>query len=235
MIGGAVGASADSVAAERLPPGGKPRPRGDRLYSRPLGWGILLSALVHAAAFLLWRAPLPSPQAGEGASRLTAPEPVRAGSLIGVRLKVERLEIPPPPRSPVELEEPRVAYLAHRPVVAEPLLAAPESRSVGLGTLDGGAADRLGKRGASTGLVSPTPRAVFPEWDPPPAIRGTQVRVRILVDREGIPTGRIELLPPTADAAFNRRLLEKVRRMEFHAGRIDGVPVEAWAELVFVF
>jgi hypothetical protein len=62
-----------------------------------------------------------------------------------------------------------------------------------------------------------------------------RVTARVLVSAEGQPLGEVQLVPPTPDQAFNRRLVEKVLQMQYIPGRRDGEPVEAWAEITFVF
>ncbi len=62
-----------------------------------------------------------------------------------------------------------------------------------------------------------------------------RVTARVLVDAEGKPIGDVQLDPPTPDRDFNRRLVDKVLQMEYIPASRDGEPVEAWAEITFVF
>jgi len=62
-----------------------------------------------------------------------------------------------------------------------------------------------------------------------------RITARVRVNAEGEPIGEVELVPPTPDPSFNRRLAEKVMQMRYIPARRDGEPVEAWAEITFVF
>jgi hypothetical protein len=62
-----------------------------------------------------------------------------------------------------------------------------------------------------------------------------RVTARVLVNAEGKPIGDVQLHPPTPNGDFNRRLVDKVLRMEYIPARREGEAVEAWAEITFVF
>lgn len=141
-------------------------------------------------------------------------------------------EIPPPPE-PAELTE--------EPVVDLPEIGGPVSVTLGApgrsrgGASGSGSTPGSGLGGTGSRTTSPVPRSIVPEWDPPGDVRGMRVTARVLVSAEGRPLGEVQLVPPTPDEAFNRRLVEKVLQMAYIPGRRDGEPVEAWAEITFVF
>lgn len=147
---------------------------------------------------------------------------------------VRRSEIRPPPRPRIDVAEP---VLRARPV---PRSSLPATR-ISLGAppdvgLPGGRGSEAGRSGGpGEGTTPAVPRSLFPEWDPPDSVRGMEVTVRVRVDARGRPTGEVELVPPTPDRAFNRRLTEKATRMEYRPARQGGVAVAGWAEITFVF
>lgn len=163
---------------------------------------------------------------------MAAPRAFAGGALEAIALAGTRpLEIPPPPE-PTELaDEPAIELLdagALSVTLGTPGRAAGSSSGTG---------DEPGRGLGGTGsrTTSPVPRSLVPEWDPPARVRGMRVTARVLVNAEGEPVGEVQLSPPTPDRAFNRRLAEKVLQMRYVPGRRDGRPVEAWAEITFVF
>ena len=62
-----------------------------------------------------------------------------------------------------------------------------------------------------------------------------KVTIRVQVDAYGRPTGYVELVPPTPNKKFNRKLEDKARGMQYYPARLDGRPVPGWAEITFVF
>lgn len=208
--------------------------RPDRLDRRALAWGLAASLAVHALAFLAFRgAPSVSPDGDLAAAR--GPEPAAPrDALQAMSLTVRRTEIRPPPRPRIDVAEP---VLRARPVPRSSLpatrisLGAPPAAGFPGGR--GSEARRSG--GPGEGTTPAVPRSLFPEWDPPDSVRGIEVTVRVRVDARGRPTGEVELVPPTPDRAFNRRLTEKATRMEYRPARKGGVAVAGWAEITFVF
>lgn len=208
--------------------------RPDRLDRRALAWGLAASLALHAVAFLAVRG---GPVVTDGGAAAGPPSPdpaIPRDALHAVHLAVRLDEIRPPPRPRLDVAEPVVVT---RAVPSTPLASAP----VAVGKPPS-AGDRAGPNGtgsagegASEGMTPPVPRSLFPEWEPPASVRGMEVTVRVRVDARGRPTGEVELVPPTPDRAFNRRLAEKARRMEYRPARKDGVPVVGWAEITFVF
>lgn len=205
-------------------------PRTRRRFRRPLAAGLLASVLLHLAAALAWRSPALDAGAGRLApasvERKAVPEPERA--LRGVALAgPDREEIPSRPRRVPVPAPPRVEAPAAGSEPPGSALEPPAGASA-----SGGSRDGTGR----TVVRPPVPRSVLPEWDAPGAVRGRSVAVRVHVDSTGRPTGAVELVPRTPSEAFNRRLVRKVRRMQFSPARdARGRPVTAWAELSFTF
>lgn len=204
-----------------------PRRRERVPYRRALGWGLLASAALHVLLLLGWRTGAPgAPREGraEGPER---PRAVRSALRVHSVRARERVAIPPPP-APV-------------PATAEPDVAAPRASSLSLAAAEleprsyrrPGRGDGSGDEDAA--LTPPVPRSVSPEWSPPPEVRGREVTIRVHVDASGVPTGPVELRPPTPSQEFNRRLIRSAREMRFTPARRDGRPVAAWAELTYRF
>ncbi|MFB6368305.1 MAG: energy transducer TonB, partial [Gemmatimonadota bacterium] len=106
--------------------------------------------------------------------------------------------------------------------------------------LSGGGGSAAGEEGSGSpgepGRISPpVPRSLLPRWDPPPSVRGTRVTVHVEVGRDGRPTGRVRLEPPTGNESFDRRLREALTSIRYRPARRAGEPVVAWAEITFVF
>jgi len=204
---------------------------GDR-YRVALGWSLLISALLHAAAFVVWRS-------GPSVARAPAEasEAVRTltfgGALQAVSFSLARpFEIPAPPE-PADLTDEPLIDLPEIGGALTPALGTP-----GLGSTDAsgsGPARGSGLGGTGARTTSPVPRSLIPEWNPPDEVRGTRVTARVRVDADGHPVGEVQLLTPTPNREFNRTLVEKVLRMEYIPAQRDGRPVEAWAEITFVF
>lgn len=225
-------------------PARSPPARPDRLDRRVLAGGLAASLALHALLFLLVRSGLGLPVRAESAPSAAAPAPgATADALRGVRLPPLRSEIRRPARPRVTVPEPEIALRPPGRPRVETALAAAVAEPPTLGVRDGRGAERGGGPSGATGgggggppgTAPPVPTTLFPEWDPPDAVRGTEVTVRVRVDAGGRPTGEVELVPPTADRGFNRRLVEKALRMEYRPARRDGVPVPGWAEITFVF
>lgn len=217
--------------------------RNGRRYQTALRWGLCISVALHAAVFLLWRgelAPLPGTvAAGTRAGDFAAAAGGGVMQAIAVAPPRE-IVVPPRPDPLSSLEEPDV----REQVAEEQRLAAtfaglagpPAGARVGPGLP---AAAGRGDAGADAEgrfrVTAPEPRSIIPEWDPPRAVRGMEVMVRVLIDPHGRPTGDVELRPRTPDAGFNRRLIEKVLQMDYRPARRHGRPITAWAEMTFVF
>lgn len=205
---------------------------GDR-YRAALGWSLLISAVLHAAAFFAWR----SDPSGARAGPAEASEAVRTltfgGALQAVSFSLARpFEIPAPPE-PADLTDDPLIDLPEIGGALTPTLGTPGPRSADASGSGPARGPRLGGTGART--TSPVPRSLIPEWNPPDEVRGTRVTARVRVDVDGNPVGEVQLLPPTSNREFNRALVEKVLGMEYIPAQRDGRPVEAWAEITFVF
>ncbi len=196
---------------------------------------LLLSVALHALAFLLWRgaAPLGDPLM----AHLPGSHPrMGGGAAPAVLLASPRqARIPPPPAPVLAIEAPEV-----EPDEPASPSSGPDLRpaaALALPGIGGGTGPGAAGRGSGEGsdYVSPVPRSVLPYWDPPPSVRGLEVTVRIFVDETGRPTGMVELDPPTPDGRFNKEIITRVRRMEYHPARRNGAPVPGWAEITFVF
>lgn len=205
-------------------------PRPGSRFRRPLALGLLASVALHAVLAVVWRgAVLPAP--GHPAAARTAAHETRgterALRAVDVRTPARRLPRPP---APVEVS---AAVDVRMPSAAESSLPRGElERPDGAGP---GPPGRAGDDGRAA-VRPPVPRSVLPEWEAPEEVRGRSVTVRVHVDSTGAPTGAVELLPPTPDEAFNRRLVRKVRAMRFTPARDPrGRPLAAWAELTFTF
>lgn len=204
---------------------------GDR-YRAALGWSLLVSAVLHAAAFFVWRG-----ASGSRAGPAEASEAVRTltlgGALQAVSFSLARpFEIPAPPE-PADLTDEPLIDLPEIAGALTPTLGTPGPRSAAASGSDPARGPGLGGTGART--TSPVPRSLIPEWNPPDEVRGTRVTARVRVDAKGKPVGEVQLLTPTPNREFNRTLVEKLLRMEYIPAQRDGRPVEAWAEITFVF
>lgn len=211
-----------------------PTEQGGRRFRRVLAIGLAASVVLHVAAFLLWRGDvLPGSPAGSAAARTAEPRlPDRAMEAVALA-PLRSTEIPAPPRPVLEPDAPIVDWQAPE-AHAHPSPVGSRPDGVGSGVGRQGAR-RSGEAESGSGVAVPVPRSVFPQWDPPSEVRGLRVTVHVQVDAEGRASGEVRLDPPTPNRAFNRRLLEKVREMEYHPARRGGEPVEGWAEITFVF
>jgi hypothetical protein len=206
-----------------------PSERWDRQQRKVLGWSLLVSAVVHGIFFIAWRGASSAPAGGPAESDLSIPALAYGGGA----LQAISMSAPRPFEEPAELTD--------EPVLDVIEVGGPVSVTLGRpgparGDLSGsGSSPGPGLGGPGSRTTSPVPRSIVPEWDPPGDVRGMRVTARVLVSAEGQPLGEVQLDPPTPDQAFNRRLVEKVLQMQYIPGRRDGEPVEAWAEITFVF
>lgn len=222
----------------------QPVRRRRRGYRRVLARALVLSALLHAALFALWRA-APPPPAGTGADADGAPAPapppetvtrvvrVRAAAEDGAEAgrPVARL----PEAAPPTVREPSTeasGRLTLRPVRAS---GAPRAVLSGEGGSSSAGERGTGSPGEPGRISPPVPRSLLPQWDPPDSVRGTRVTVHVEVGRDGRPTGQVRLEPPTGNEAFDRRLRDALTSIRYRPARRGGEPVVAWAEITFVF
>jgi hypothetical protein len=211
-----------------------PSERWDRKQRRVLGWSLLVSAVLHGIFFVAWRGSSSAPAGGPAESAQAAPTlAYGGGALLAISVSAPRpFEIPAPPELAELTDEPALDVLE----VGGPVSVTLGRPGPAQGDASGsGSSPGPGLGGTGSRTTSPVPRSIVPEWDPPGDVRGTRVTARVLVSAEGQPLGEVQLVPPTPDQAFNRRLVEKVLQMQYIPGRRDGEPVEAWAEITFVF
>lgn len=212
-----------------------PLDQGARRFRRPLLGGLLASVLLHAGLALAWRAPAPGPPGpSEDRDRAELPAAPRPDALRAVAVRTRpppSTRVPPPP-APIVAAEVRVAApeAARDATLTRVELAPAPATPGGAGAGSAGAGT-----GSGDGVQPPVPRSVLPEWSPPESVRGERITVRVFVDIHGRPAGPVELAPPTSSRDFNRRLIRKVREMEFRPARGPEGAVAAWAELTFVF
>lgn len=222
--------SEGAQSAERLLPSVR-HARDDRA-----AWwgGLLASALLHALVFLIWVGEAPGLEAGAPGAR-TPTLAAGGGGMRSVNVAPpSRREIPPPPRPILAVEVPEVEIReAEVSLIGNDLV--PVGAPAPLPGLGGGPGRGDGGSGGDgDGYSAPVPRSVVPHWDPPSSVRGMEVTVRVFVD----PTGRpslVELDPPTPDDGFNREIMNQVRRWEYRPAQRQGVAVEGWAEITFIF
>lgn len=203
-----------------------PRRRERAPCRRALGWGLLASLALHGLLFLGWQTGGPGAAGEARAGRPERPRAERSALRVHRLRSPERVTIPPPPAPVRAAVEPEIASSATSTSLAAAELEPRAYRRPARGE---------GSGGGTAGLTPPVPRSVRPEWEPPPEVRGAEVTIRVHVDASGVPTGPVELRPPTAAADFNRRLVRSVREMRFVPGRRNGRPVAAWAELTYRF
>ena len=218
---------------------------GRQVYRRGLRIGIGVSIGLHLAVLLLWRnelPPLPTTVAA-GPRTGSAVAAAGGGALLAMNLAPPRaIEVPPPPTPMPEFMEPEVDVNTPE----EPQLTAQNLDMAGNASFLGaqGGPGLEGYDGGGDGgsdaegryrVTAPEPRSIIPEWDPPSEVKGMQVMVRVLIDPYGNPVGDVELRPNTPNRKFNKRLREKVLRMDYKPARRQGRAITAWAEMTFVF
>lgn len=195
---------------------------------------MFASALLHA--FLLLACVRPAPEFERAARPGADPDlPAGGGGLRALRVSMlRRIEIPPPPRPILAVDMPEIEIReAQMEVSSELLPVGAPAPSAGLGA-GAGPGDEGAGGGEGDGYVSPVPRSVVPHWDPPGAVRGMEVTVRVFVDATGRPS-LVELDPPTPDEDFNRDIMRQVRAWEYRPALRHGTPVDGWAEITFIF
>ncbi len=218
---------------------------GRQVYRRGLRIGIGVSIGLHLAVLLPWRnelPPLPTTVAA-GPRTGSAVAAAGGGALLAMNLAPPRtIEVPPPPTPMPEFMEPEVDVNTPE----EPQLTAQNLDMAGNASFRGaqGGPGLEGYDGGGDGgsdaegryrVTAPEPRSIIPEWDPPSDAKGMPVIVRVLIDPHGNPASDVELRPNTPNRKFNKRLREKVLRMDYKPARRQGRAITAWAEMTFVF
>jgi len=205
-------------------------------YRRSLGVALLISLAVHALAFLAWRGAAPPFEPAREASSGPAVALDAGGAMQAIHATLpRRVEIPPPPRPKLSPDAPRIEELTLEqaaPAFADAAISFPGGGAAGRGESVGTAA---GAGGGGDDLRAPYPRALIPQWEAPRDVKGVQVTVRVHVDAAGMPTGEVQLEPPTPNGKFNDLLRRRVREMRYYPARRNGNPVPGWAEITFIF
>ena len=190
--------------------------------------GILASVLLHAILVLAWRADVVPPPPGPSAS----PRLMRMSLAIPtVAPPVASTPRPPQLPRPVLARTPSNATLGK---VSIPPTALPSLPSIFVESPADGEASPDGED-AGGANARPVPVSILPNWRPPSSAIGMAVVARVLVTASGEASGAVELVPPTPDHGFNRRIAERVSRLEYRPALRDGVPIPDWVEISFVF
>ncbi len=215
-------------------------PRSTRYLARDrlVGAGAIFVSLgLHALA--LWPGNFITLEGSMGAS---GPRPVPPSDPIEVVNLPER----PAPAPPEEVPDPQA--------VAPIQIAMPQARLSRAGASPAVRGERVAGvpgagvvmlRGTGIGLgsshevedtfVSPRARSILPTWRAPPMAQGYAVLVQVHTNAQGFPTGPVKLVNPTPHTRTNRTILEQVLYLEYWPARRDGLPVAAWAEILYVF
>lgn len=216
----------------------------DRRYTRALAWGIGLSALSHAALFLIFSArPLPmSPFAAAG-ERMGDIRAAAGGGLEAIQLRPPA-EVPePPPPMPVptpdvaepeppepELEQEEIPAIA----LAEDLeTPGTEGPAEGPGLAEG---EGLGDGGTEAEgrfrVIPPDPTflGVPPTEGRPDEVRGRELVIWVYVTATGdVVPDSTRVDPRIRDRRFDRRIRDYASTWRFNPARNpDGQPVGEW-------
>lgn len=220
-----------------------------RGFRRLLVRALAVSVLLHASVLILWPVePPPPPGTGEPAGAAPSPAPPPDEAMRAVEVEVARpaVESGEQEGPPAASRLPGTEASAVREPVSSPAVLSLERvaaggagpnrlalASAGEGVSSGG--ERTGSSGEPGRISPPVPRSLLPQWDPPSEVRGTRVTVRVEVARDGRPTGQVRLEPPTENEDFNQRLRQTLTSLRYRPATRAGEPVEAWAEITFVF
>jgi outer membrane biosynthesis protein TonB len=214
----------------------------DRRFTRALVWGTVVSAALHAAAFLVFsQRPLPrSPFAAAG-DRMGDVRAASGGGLEAVQLATPRTRLRPPPPIPAptpdvtQITPPEPELLPEEiPAIAlgqEVPTPGNEGLAEGPGLLEGtGQGDGGTEAEGRFDVVPPKPRGmILPPSDRPEGVRGRQVEVWVWVTATGrVVPDSTRLNPSTGNRGFDRRLREHAAGWVFDAALRDGEPVGEW-------
>ncbi len=226
--------------------------RFDRRFRRALRAGLLLSLLLHAGLFLLWRGTrLPrspfsaaGPQAGD--DRAAAGGGMRAVKL-AVVAPAAAAKPPRPVPVPDAVAEPKPEP---QPQPQISVASAPAAVNAVVGTLGSGDAARRGPgRADGTGqgaggteaegrfrVVPPSPRGlILPPPDRPKSVRGKEIAVWVFVSAAGdVVSDSTRLDPTTGNRGFDNRLRDLAAEWVFEPARRDGRAVAEWFRYVLV-
>jgi hypothetical protein len=229
-----------------------PTERGDRIWHRFLGLGLLLAVLIHAALLLSFRTTyLPpmtlsaaGPQAGDFRAAAGG-----GGGMEAIQIRVQEEQAVTEEAVPDVVEVPDVE-VEIEPVpqpdpspsrVPEVAITAPGQGTAGQGAGEGestgpGLADGRGQGGGGTdaegssGLIAPRPRGLFlPPQGVPSEAKGREITVYVFVTDQGrVVPDSTRIHPPTRDARFNRRLRDQASEWVFEPARRGSRTVAAW-------
>lgn len=229
-----------------------PTERGDEVWRRVLGIGLILAVLFHIAVLLAFRSEgfPPSPFAAAGPQMgdyLAAAGGGGGMEMVEVRVQEEQRAVTeevvpePVPVPDVIIVEPEIAPQPE-PAQAPTIAAAPSGpgtvgegegpgKATGPGTAEGTGRGAGGTEAVGTsGLMAPVPRGmILPPADRPRSVRGREVTVWVFVTERGrVVADSTRLEPPTPDAGYNRRLRQSAAEWSFEPARRTGRPVAAW-------
>jgi hypothetical protein len=230
------------------------RSRQDR---RRLLSGIAASLAIHTVALAVWQASSSTSEGALGALAHQRPQASDPMEFVNFRAP-PREESGPPAASggsesavPVARVSPpalaRQSSFAQRLSTTRVRAQSPNSLA-GLASLPGmgdgvgssigdGESDGSGEMAGngSAVYIAPRARSILRTWRPPDSVLGTEVLARILTDAAGVPTGPIELLPPTGHRETDDEIVYRVRNLDYWPATLNGEPIGAWAEITFEF
>lgn len=195
---------------------------------------MLLSALVHFLAFLLWKTTA-IPPLNLGGNR-TGPAFDRPDALQVVQFAAPADQAAaqtalPTIRSPSAVH---VRQMAASPAEVDLTPANPLDRMTGIApTLRHGPAAPV--EAPEVQYVQAIALGILPDWKPPVLLFGVVITARVYLDAAGDPTGLVQLVPAAKDEQMNRAIVSRVRTLKYRPARRGGVTVAGWAEITFVF
>ncbi|MBA4156288.1 MAG: hypothetical protein H0X65_02305 [Gemmatimonadetes bacterium] len=226
--------------------------RGDAVWRRVLGIGLILAVLFHVIVLLAFRSEgfLASPFSAAGPQMgdyLAAAGGGGGMEMVEIRVREERSVVTeevvpePVPEPDVITVEPEIAPQPE-PAPAPAVTAAPAGpgtagegaglgETTGPGTVEGTGQGAGGTEAEGTSrLIAPVPRGmILPPADRPRSVRGREVTVWLFVTERGrVVADSTRLDPPTPDAGYNRRLRQSAAEWSFEPARRTGRPVAAW-------
>jgi TonB family protein len=222
-------------------------PELQRRWRRVWWTAMLVSAGVHLALFLLFRADIvapPSPFSAAG-PRSGDPNAAAGGGMQAVAMRIRMPEAPQPiPRPPAPLPVPAEEVVEVEEV--EPAVVEQPDANVGPVTVDATAGTGTaptpgvpGGTGAGDGgtaaeglfrVIPPAPKGlIMPPNNPPRKVRGREVDVWVFVTDQGrVVDDSTRVLPSTGDRSFDSKLRERAAQWVFEPAKRGGRPVAEW-------
>jgi hypothetical protein len=196
---------------------------------------MLLSALLHFLAFLLWPSAAIPPLNLGGSRADPAFDRPDALQVIQLAAPADRAApqtaLPTPIRSPSAVD---VRRMAASPAEVDLTPANPLHRMTGIArTLRHGPAAPVEPREVQ--YVQAIAEGILPDWEPPVLLFGVVITARVYLDAAGDPTGLVQLVPAAGDEQMNRAIVSRVRTLKYRPARRGEVTVAGWAEITFVF